>query len=204
MIRVLVADESTLVRTTLAALLETEDDIATVGEIDSCAALLDAAAAAHPHLVVLDLDLVDASGAHAGHLAAALREQVPPVHLLLLTTLGRPTSVLPVLSAHAGSMLLKNAPARQMIDAVRRTAAGEHVLGAELETTADRLRSTPLTETETAMLDRMACGCSLADAAVQLSLSADEAAAHLRSVLRKVGGRDAVDAGRIARANGWV
>ena len=162
MIRVVVADESSLVRKTLTALLDTEDDIDTVGEVDTCAGVVDAAAAWRP-------DLVDATRTDAGRLSAALHRQDPPVRLLLLTTLGRPTSVLPVLSAKAGSMMLKNSPPRQMIDAIRRTAAGEHVLCAELETTADRLRNSPLNEAETAVLDRMACGCGLADAAAQLT-----------------------------------
>ncbi len=204
MIRVVVADESSLVRTTLSALLATEDDISTVGEVDTCEGLVDAAAAWRPDLVLLDLDLVDATHAHAGRLAEALHRQDPPVRLLLLTTLGRPTSVLPVLSAKAGSMLLKNTAPRQMIDAIRRTAAGEHVLCAELETTADRLRNSPLNEAETAVLDRMACGCGIAEAAVQLGFSQSVVQRHLLSSLRKVGGRDAVDAGRKARANGWV
>ncbi|WP_066585890.1 response regulator [Cellulomonas timonensis] len=204
MIRVVVADESRLVRKTLTALLDTEDDIDTVGEVDTCAGVVDAAAAWRPHLVVLDLDLVDATRTDAGRLAATLHRQDPPVRLLLLTTLGRPTSVLPVLSAKAGSMMLKNSPPRQMIDAIRRTAAGERVLCAELETTAGRLRNSPLNEAETAVLDRMACGCGLADAAAQLGISESEAQRHLLAALRKVGGRDAVEAGRMARANGWV
>jgi two-component system response regulator DesR len=122
--RVLVAEDVDVVRDTLVALLELEDDLEVVEALASGERIVPAALEHDPHVALLDIDLPGVDGLTA---AAELRERLPACAVLILTGLAGPGSVDRALAAGVSGFLVKEGPADDLIDAVRRVARGERV-----------------------------------------------------------------------------
>lgn len=201
MIRVLVAEDMHIVRSALVALLRTEDDLDVVADVERGDQVLDALAAAPADVAVLDLDLPGADGIDV---AARIAREVPATRVVILTALGRPAAVRSALAAGVDGFVLKNAPVEELVDGIRRVAAGGHVLHPELAAIAVRRGACPLTPRESGVLALVADGCAVAEVAQRLSLSAGTVRNHLSAVVDKLGARSRTDAVNIARENGWI
>lgn len=124
-LRLLVVDDHPVVRDGLLAMLGTQPDFEVVGEAASGAEALTVAAALTPDVVVLDLRLPEPSGAT---LIRLLRERLPELKVLVLTTHDTDADVLPAIEAGAIGYLLKDAPREELFRAVRAAAREETVL----------------------------------------------------------------------------
>ena len=149
MIRVLVAEDQGMVRGALAALLRLEKDIEVVAETGRGDEVLSAAVAAHPDVVLLDIELPGVDGLTA---AAALREALPASRVMMLTTFGRIGYLRRAIEAGAVGFLLKDAPATELATAIRRVMAGERVVDPALALTALSEGENPLTTREREVL----------------------------------------------------
>lgn len=201
MIRLLLADDQTLIRSALAALLETEPDLTVVADVGRGDQVVDAAVATAPDVALIDVQMPGMDGLAA---AAELRERLPACRVLILTTFGRPGYLRRALAAGASGFLVKDAPADRLIDAVRRAHAGLRVVDPALAVESMALGDSPLTAREAEVLAAAADGSTVADVAARLFLSEGTVRNHLSSLIRKTGARTRAEAVRIATDRGWV
>ncbi|AZS38689.1 Transcriptional regulatory protein DesR [Microbacterium lemovicicum] len=200
-IRLLIADDQALVRGALSALLGLEPDIDVVAEVGRGDEVVDAAASAHPDVALLDIEMPGMDGIAA---AAALRTAVPACRVLIVTTFGRPGYLKRAMQAGASGFVVKDTPAAQLADAVRRVAQGLRVVDPALAADSLAQGDSPLTERETDVLEVARAGGSVGDIARILHLSEGTVRNHLSSAIGKTGGRNRADAARIAEQNGWL
>lgn len=201
MIRLLIADDQALVRGALSALLGLEPDIEVVAEVGRGDEVVAAALASHPDVAMLDIEMPGLDGIGA---AAALCAALPACHVLIVTTFGRPGYLKRAMQAGAAGFVVKDTPAAQLADAVRRVAQGLRVVDPVLAADSLAQGDSPLTERETDVLSAAQTGGSIADIARMLHLSEGTVRNHLSSAIGKTGGRNRADAARLAQENGWL
>lgn len=201
MIRVLVAEDMRVLRDTLVAVLSLEADIEVVAQVPDGQAIVPAAVEHRPDLALLDIDLPGVDGLTS---AGQLHERLPDCRVLILTVLGKPGNLRRALDAHVSGFLVKDAPADELIAAVRRVAAGERVFDPKLAVAALEAPGNPLSPREAEVLRRCAAGAGPAEIAAEMFLSYGTVRNYLASAVTKLGARNRVDAVRIATDAGWL
>jgi two-component system response regulator DesR len=200
-IRVLLAEDQELVRGAMAALLALEADIEVVGEVGRGDQVVGAARESRPDVAVLDIEMPGSDGLAA---AAALRREVPGCRVLMVTTFGRPGYLRRAMASGASGFMLKDAPAKELAVAIRRTAAGERVLDPQLAAQALSEGDSPLSQREAEVLLCAADGASIAEVARRLFLSEGTVRNHLSSAIQKLDARNRMEAIRLAEEKGWL
>jgi two-component system, NarL family, response regulator DesR len=200
MIRVLIAEDQSMVLGALRALLEIEADLEVVATARTGAEALELATAQQPDVVVTDIEMPGMTGLE---LAAELGRRGSAARIVILTTFARPGYLRRALDAGAAGYLLKDAPSHQLADAIRRVHGGLRAVDPELASEAWS-EPDPLTDRERQVLRLAADGQSGADIAGRLHLSEGTVRNYLSEAVGKLGGRNKVDAARIARAKGWL
>jgi two-component system response regulator DesR len=200
-IRVLLAEDQAMVREALAALLALEPDIEVVVQTGRGDEVLSAARSTQPDVALLDIEMPGASGIEA---AAQLRAALPAVRIVILTTFGRPGFLRQALDAGAVGFLLKDAPAAQLANAIRRVVTGERVVDPELAVAALSAGDNPLPPREREVLARARSGGTIAELAAELHLSFGTTRNHLSSGMQKLGASSRHEAVRIAEDQGWL
>lgn len=202
MIRVLIAEDQALVRGALAALLALESDVEVVAEVADGREALEYLEGAEdaPDVVITDIEMPRMTGLE---LAQALRERGDRPRVIIVTTFARAGYLRRALDAGASGYLLKDAPAEQLADAVRRVAAGLRVIDPELAVAAWD-EADPLTDRERQVLRLAATGATTAGIADELHLSQGTVRNYLSEAIGKLGAQNRVEAARIARTKGWL
>ncbi|QNE21141.1 response regulator transcription factor [Kribbella qitaiheensis] len=200
-IRLLIADDQALVRGALAALLDLEPDLEVVSEVGRGDEVVDAVRAAKPDVALLDVEMPGLDGIEA---AAALRTAVPGVRVLMVTTFGRPGYLRRAMEAGATGFVVKDTPAAQLADAVRRVHQGLRVVDPSLAAETLVAGTSPLTARESDVLRSAREGGTVADIARELHLSEGTVRNHLSAAIGKTGARTRAEAVRIAIGNGWL
>jgi two-component system response regulator DesR len=200
-IRLLIAEDMHIVRSALVALLETEDDLEVVAAVERGDQVMDALVRTHPDVAVLDLEMPGGDGVSV---AKRLKAESPGTKVIILTALGRPAAVRNALAAGVNGFVLKNAPVDDLVDGIRRVAAGGRVLHPELAAAAVQSGDSPLTPRESDVLTLVADGCGVREAASALSLSEGTVRNYLTATMDKLGARGRTDAVKIAQSNGWI
>jgi two-component system response regulator DesR len=200
-IRVLIAEDMHLIRGALVALLSLEDDLEVVAELDRGDQILPTALATRPDVAVVDIDLPGLDGLTA---AEQLHQRLPECRTLVLTGLSQPGHLLRALKVHVRGFIVKDAPAQTLADGIRRVARGERVIDPELVAAALETGSTPLTDREADVLRAAETGIPTDQIADRLALSPATVRNYLSNAISKVGGRNRIDAIRIARDAGWL
>ena len=188
-------------RGALAALLALEPDLEVVAEVGSGDAVLDAVREHRPDVALLDVEMPGLDGITA---AAAIRDQFPDVRVLIVTTFGRPGYLRRALQAGASGFVVKDTPAAELADAVRRVHAGLRVVDPALATDSLVAGESPLTTRETEVLQAARGGSSVAAIARTLFLSEGTVRNHLSAAIGKTGAGNRAEAVRIAEGNGWL
>jgi two-component system response regulator DesR len=200
-IKVLLADDQSLVRGALAALLSLEPDIEVVAEVGRGDEVVAAARTSAPQVALLDVEMPGLDGIAA---AAALRSEVPGVRVAILTTFGRPGYLRRAMEAGALGFVVKDAPAGELADAVRRVAAGLRVVDPTLAAATLAGGASPLTGRERDVLVAARDGATVADIAGRLFLSEGTVRNYLSAAITKTNTRNRVEALRTAEENGWL
>jgi len=200
MIRVVVAEDQSMVLGALAALLEIERDINVVGKARTGAEALDLVRRLEPDILLTDIEMPGMSGLD---LAQALRAEQARVRVVILTTFARPGYLRRALEAGVSGYVLKDAPSERLADAIRRVHAGARAIDPELAAEAWG-ELDPLTDRERQVLRLAGDGRTGSEIARALQLSEGTVRNYLSEAINKVGGRNRVDAARIARAKGWL
>jgi two-component system, NarL family, response regulator DesR len=201
MIRVLLAEDQAMVRGALAALLGLEPDIEVVAQVAAAAEVVLTAVASRPDVALLDIELLGGDGLTA---AAELRRAVPECRVVMLTTFGRVGYLRRAMTGGAVGFLLKDAPATELGRAIRRVMAGERVIDPGLALTALSQGENPLTPRERDVLTAALDGSTVASIAARLGLSEGTTRNHLSMAIQKLGGRNRIEAARLAEEKGWL
>lgn len=200
-IRLLLADDQALVRGALAALLDLEHDLTVVAQVGRGDEVVDAARASEAQVALLDVEMPGMDGIAA---AAALRSSYPSCRSLVVTTFGRPGYVRHALDAGASGFVVKDTPAEQLADAVRRVHRGLRVVDPDLAVESLMVGASPLTDRERDVLLAAAEGGTVADIARETFLSEGTVRNYLSAAMGKTGGRTRAEAVRLAQENGWL
>lgn len=215
MIRIALVDDQAMVRAGFRMILETEPDFTVVGEAADGAEAIDMVARSQPDVVLMDVRMPRMDGIEATtHIVSA----GGGARVLMLTTFDLEDHVYAALRAGASGFLLKDAPAQQLIDAVRVVAAGDALLAPSVtrmliseisrRPSVDTASAAPgigeLTERELEVLRHMARGLSNAEIAQQLYLGEATVKTHVGRVLTKLDLRDRVQAVVMAYESGLV
>jgi two-component system response regulator DesR len=200
-IRLLLADDQALVRGALSALLGLEPDLEVVAEVGSGDAVLAAVLEHRPDVALLDVEMPGLDGISA---TAEVRAAAPGTRVLIVTTFGRPGYLRRALQAGASGFVVKDTPAPQLADAVRRVHAGLRVVDPALATDSLLAGESPLTAREAEVLRAARDGSSVAVIAQRLFLSEGTVRNHLSSAIGKTGSTNRAEAVLTADGNGWL
>jgi two-component system, NarL family, response regulator DesR len=200
-IRVLLAEDQSLVRGALTALLALEGDIEVVAEVARGDEIVAAAERVRPDVALLDIELPGADGLSV---AAVLRDRLPDVRVIILTTFGRPGYLRRAMEAGAIGYVLKDAPASTLATAIRRATEGKRTVDPTLAVTALSEGGNPLTEREREVLDVSREVATIAEIAGRLFLSEGTVRNHLSAAIQKVEAHNRAEAARIAEQKGWL
>jgi DNA-binding NarL/FixJ family response regulator len=215
-VRVLLADDQTLVRSGFRMLLERSDDIAVVGEVATGADAVARARADRPDIVLMDIRMPEMDGLEATRRIASDRE-LAGVRVIILTTFDADEYVFEALHAGASGFLLKDVEPDALRDAVRVVARGEALLSPSVtrrlieEFTAQpgRSRAAPealaeLTDREREVMELVAAGLSNDEIAARLVISPATAKTHVSRILLKAGAHDRAQRVVLAYETGLV
>ena len=200
-IRLLLADDQALVRGALTALLALEPDLEVVAEVGSGDQVVAVAIEHRPDVALLDVEMPGMDGIEA---TQALKGARPQTRVLMVTTFGRPGYLRRAMQAGAVGFVVKDTPARQLADAVRRVHAGLRVVDPLLAADSLTAGESPLTARESDVLRAARRGASVAAIAAELHLSEGTVRNHLSSAIGKTGAANRTEAVRIADENGWL
>ena len=200
-VRLLIADDQALVRGAMAALLALEPDLEVVAEVGRGDLVLAACRANAVDVAVLDVEMPGLDGIEA---AAEVKRHLPGVRVLIVTTFGRPGFLRRALAAGVDGFVVKDTPARQLADAVRRVHQGLRVVDPLLAADSLAVGESPLTPRETEVLRCSLGGATVAAIARQLTLSEGTVRNHLSGAIGKTGAATRTEAARIAQDNGWL
>jgi len=200
-IRVLIAEAQSLVRGAIVALLGLEPDLEVVAEVPRGDEVVPRALETRPDVALLDIEMPGLDGLSA---AAQVRSALPSCRVIVVTTFGRPGYLRRAMEAGASGFLLKDAPAAQLAEAIRRVAAGGRVVDPALAIDALADGTNPLSPREREVLSASTETATIAGLAQRLSLSEGTVRNHLSAAIQKVGARNRAEAARIAEEKGWL
>ncbi|WP_051130862.1 response regulator transcription factor [Nesterenkonia alba] len=200
-IRLLLADDQDLVRGGLSALLNLEPDVEVVAEVGRGDQVYDAVEKHRPDVALIDIEMPGIDGIEA---IRQLTEAGLAVRCLIVTTFGRPGYLRRAMDAGAAGFVVKDTPAQQLADMVRRVAAGYRVVDPALAAESLAGGVNPLTTREQQVLQAAADGGSVKSIAARLHLSAGTVRNHLSAAIGKTGAENRHDAARTAAENGWL
>ena len=201
LIRLLLADDQALVRGALSALLSLESDLEVVAEVGTGDAVLPAVREHRPDVALLDVEMPGTDGITA---AAQVRTEFPETRVLIVTTFGRPGFLHRAMRSGASGFVVKDTPAAQLADAVRRVHAGLRVVDPSLASDSLVAGQSPLTPRESDVLRAARDGSPVAAVARRLFLSEGTVRNHLSGAIGKTGAATRAEAVRIADGNGWL
>ena len=200
-IRLLLADDQALVRGALAALLELEADLTVVAQVGSGDEVV---AAARKHAVdvcLLDIEMPGRDGIEA---ARAVRAELPGCRCLIVTTFGRPGYLRRALEAGASGFVVKDTPAPELAEAVRRVHRGLRVVDPALAAESLAEGANPLTGRERDILRITLEGSPIQAIAARVHLSEGTVRNYLSAAIGKTGTTTRAEAAQVARDRGWL
>jgi DNA-binding NarL/FixJ family response regulator len=192
-VRVFLLDDHEIVRTGLRALLETSEDIEVVGEAATVAEALARIPPTRPQVAILDVRLPDGSGVEV---CREIRSTSPEIACVMLTSYADDEALFASIMAGAAGYVLKQVENTDLVDAVRRVAAGQSLLDPVLtERVLARLREGPqvdarlasLTAQERRILDLIADGQTNRQIAASMYLAEKTVKNYVSNVLAKLG-----------------
>ena len=200
-VRILIAEDQTMVRQALVALLELEPDIEVAAQAGTGDEALAMARKHEVDVAVLDIEMPGGSGIEV---ARQLTGTGFTGKIVIVTTFGRPGYLRSAMAAGASGFLLKDAPAAELAAAIRRVAAGERVVDPALAADALAQGDSPLTERESEVLRAAAGHDAIAVIAAGLHLSPGTVRNHLSAAIQKLGARNRAEAVGVAQRKGWL
>ncbi|HLT62013.1 MAG TPA: response regulator transcription factor [Microlunatus sp.] len=206
MIRILVADDQALIRQAFAALLGLEGDLEVIAQAADSAEVLRLVAVERPDVILMDIQMPgpDGDGDDGITATAEVVARHPDTKVIILTTFGRPGYLRRAMEAGAVGFMIKDAPAEQLIEGIRRVMRGLRVVDPALAADSLTRGASPLTARETEVLAAAAGGGTTARIAATVHLSEGTVRNHLSAAMGKLGAGNRSEAIRIATESGWL
>ena len=201
LIRLVIVDDQAMVRGALTALLELEEDLTVVGVAGDGADAVRVVAETAPDVCLMDIQMPGMDGIAA---TRSVRAANAGTRVLIVTTFARPGYLRAALDAGASGFVVKDAPAEQLADAVRRVHSGLRVVDSALAEASVFEGANPLSEREQQVLRLAADGRSAGAIASEVFLSAGTVRNNLSAAIGKVGAANRAQAVRIAQDKGWI
>lgn len=205
MIRVLVTDDHAVLRTGITALLEREPDITVVGDAATADQAVSRARALLPDVILLDVVMPRKSGFEA---LPELHEVAPEAQVIMLSMQTNPSAIRKALNSGAAGFVAKHASDTDLIDAIRRVAAGsgyvDPALGGDLVVSDSAALTEELSERERDVLFLLALGYTNQEVAGQLYISVRTVDTHRAHVMRKLKLQTRAELVLYALANGLI
>jgi len=200
MIRILLAEDQAMVRGALSALLKLESDLDVIGSAADGEAAWQFIQRDLPDVVVTDSEMPRLTGLE---LAQRIRDRGLECKVVIVTTFARPGFLRRALDAGVSGYLLKDAPADQLADALRKVHRGGRAIDPQLALEAWS-EADPLNDRERQVLRLAGEGASAGDIAEQLHLSQGTVRNYLSEAIGKLGVGNRIEAYRLARQKGWL
>ncbi|MFF4775419.1 response regulator transcription factor [Microtetraspora fusca] len=201
MIRVLLADDQTLFRGALAAMLALEPDIEIVAQVGSGDEVLDAARRTRPDVALIDVQMPGKDGLEA---TAELRALLPGCRVVICTTFGRPGYFARAMEHGASGFVVKDSSPEHLVETVRRVHTGLRVVDPALAAESLASGTGPLTARERDVLREARRGGTVSEIAKALHLSNGTVRNHLSAAIGKTGAATRAEAALIAEEYGWL
>jgi two-component system, NarL family, response regulator DesR len=199
--RIVLAEDQTLLRGALATLLKLEPDIEVVGEAGDGIQALAQVRKWAPDILLTDIEMPGLSGLDV---ASQLKIDASATRVVIITTFARGGYLRRALDAGVRGYLLKEMPVEKLAEALRRVHAGARAIAPELALDAWQVEADPLTDRERAVLRLAGEGLSTIDIGLQLHLSGGTVRNYLSEAIGKLQASNRVDAYRLARQRGWL
>jgi two-component system response regulator DesR len=200
MIRVVVAEDQAMVLGALAALLDIESDLEVVGRARDGREALEVVETQSPDVLLTDIEMPEMTGLEV---AAEVARRRLPTRVIILTTFARAGYLRRALDAGASGYLLKDSPAEDLANAVRRVHDGGRAVDPQLAREAWTERD-PLSDRERQVLRLAGEGATSAAIAARLRLSDGTVRNYLSDAIAKLGAANRIEAARAAREKGWL
>ncbi len=200
MIRILLAEDQAMVRGALSALLGLEDDIDVLGAAADGETAWRELQRLKPDVLVTDIEMPGLTGLE---LAQRIQRQELPIKVVIVTTFARPGFLRRALDAGVSGYLLKDAPAENLADALRKVHRGGRAIDPQLAVEAWS-EADPLNDRERQVLRLAGEGIGAAEIAAQLNLSHGTVRNYLSEAIGKLGVANRIEAYRLARQKGWL
>ena len=205
-ITVFLADDHETVREGLRLLVDSQPDMEVIAEAGDGVSAVERAFTSKPNVIVMDLSMPEMNGLAA---TKALRASLPATAIVTLTRHSDRAYAQQLFAAGAHGYVLKQSSSRELLKAIRATAAGGTYVDPALRSDDEwhpGLRSHPpsITERETAVLRLMAVGHSNKDIASELHISVKTVEVHKANAMRKLKLTGRADVVRYAAINGWL
>ena len=195
-IRVLIADDHTIVRIGLRTLLGAEKDIEVVGEAKNGEMAVKEALRLLPDVIIMDLMMPKMDGAEA---TAVLHEKLPETKVIILTTFGSSDGIAHAIESGASGALMKTADDAALISTIRSVTSGKTVISTDIKRLLAEDPPIPvLTTRQTEVLQSMMRGLTNRDIAKQLGIRQDGVNEHVAAILTKIGAANRTEAVAIA------
>lgn len=200
MIKLVLAEDQSLLRGALASLLALEADFDILADRPDGQAAWADIRRDPPDILVTDIEMPGLTGIE---LAEAIKRDGLKTRTLIATTYARPGYLRRAMEAGVSGYLLKDAPATELADAIRRVASGERVIAPELAKAAWG-EPDPLSETERRLLRLAESGLDSHAIAGTSGLARGTVRNYLHEAISKLGASNRIEAARIAREKGWL
>jgi len=211
-IRVLIAEDQTLMRQGLRTILELNDGFMVVGEAENGQAAVGRALALKPDVVLMDVQMPEMNGVVA---TAQITQALPETKVIILTTFDYDEYVFDGMKAGARGYMLKDIPANELLATIRRVHAGESIVQPSVATRliaefsqrrggAQQFDYEPLSERELEVLRLLAEGYNNKAIAAQLVLAEGTVKNYVSTILDKLHAANRTHATQIARKQGLI
>ncbi len=200
MIRVLIVEDQTMLRSALSALLALEDDIDVVGSAGDGLEGIELTRELKPDIVISDIEMPRKTGLE---LADWIKQKKLATRVIIVTTFARAGYLRRALDAGVSGYLLKDSPGDILPNAIRTVHQGGRTIDPDLAAQAWS-ESDPLTDRERQALRLSADGLTNAQIAAELNLNDGTIRNYISEAISKLGANNRIDAARIARDKGWL
>jgi two-component system response regulator DesR len=200
-IRLVLADDESLTRGAVGALLGMESDLVVVAEVGTGDDAISSVRQHRPDVAVLDVEMPGRDGAEVAQWVAA---HEPGTRCIILTRHARPGVLRRALAAGAAGFVTKSAPATLLADVIRRVHGGGRYVDPDLAMTALMTEECPLTDRELEVLRAVDATGTAVDIARRVHLSPGTVRNYLSSAMQKLGAGSRTEAVQRARDHGWL
>ncbi|QDH25001.1 DNA-binding response regulator [Neokomagataea tanensis] len=201
MIRLLLAEDQTMLIDAFETLLSLEDDMVIIGRAHDGSSALTLAQELKPDIVMTDIEMPNMTGIE---LAERLKAENSTTKVFIVTTFGRPGYLRRALQAGVRGYMLKDAPITQLANAIRKVAGGGRAIASDLAESVWDALPDPLNDRERIMLRLAEAGKTNQSIAETMSLSTGTVRNYFSEIVQKLDAKNRIEASRIARQNGWL